>query len=404
MHGLKNPRVEARKIGALAQWLRTVGLALALAGCGGGVDSGGTGSVPSTFAVGPITGFGSVIVNGVRFDDSAAAVSDDDGTPRSRDALRLGMTTEIRGSAISTDSTGAAVSTASSIAFGSDLLGPVDKVDLAAKRLLVLGQTVDVNGATVFDDASLAGGLAVVAVGDRVEVYALFDVATGRYTATRIERKAAVAAYRLRGVVSQLDAVAKAFNIGGERISYAGVGEVPLALANGNLVRLRLEPVRVGGVWRLAGLRDGAPKPRDLDAVRLEGRVSAFTSPTLFSVNGVAVDASAIGSVTGLVRGARVEVEGTVAGNVLVASKLKVKSDDDADNQEFELRGAITSVDAANLRFVLRGVTVSYTLSGSATEFRNGTAAKLAPGVDVEARGVLSGDGARLLAARISFK
>ena len=40
----------------------------------------------------------------------------------------------------------------------------------------------------------------------------------------------------------------------------------------------------------------------------------------------------------------------------------------------------------------------------SATEFRNGTAADLKPGVNVEARGVLSGDGARLLAARISFK
>ena len=404
MHGLKNTRVETRNNGATPQWLRALGLALVLAGCGGGVDSGGTGSVPLTFAVGPITGFGSVIVNGVRFDDSAAAVTDDDGAPRSRDTLRLGMTTEIRGSAISTDSTGAAVSTASSIAFGSDLLGAVDSVNLAAKRLVVLGQAVDVNAATVFDDTSLAGGLAVVAVGDGVEVYALFDVATGRYTATRIERKPAVAAYRLRGVVSQLDAMAKVFNIGGERISYAGVGGVPVGLANGNLLRLRLEPAKVGGLWRLAGLRDGAPKPRDLDAVRLEGRVSAFTSATWFSVNGVAVDASAIGSVTGLVLGARVEVEGTVAGSVLVASKLKVKSDDDVDKQEFELRGAITSVDAANLRFVLRGVTVSYTLGGSATEFRNGTAANLAQGVNVEVRGVLSGDGARLLAARITFK
>ena len=400
MHGLKNTRVEARKRAALPQWLRAMGLALVLAGCGGGVDSGGTGSVPLTFAVGPITGFGSVIVNGVRFDDSAAAVTDDDGTPRSRDTLRLGMTTEIRGSALSTDSTGATVSTASSISFGSDLLGHVDSVDVAARRLVVLGQTVDVNAATVFDDTSLA----VVAVGDVVEVYALFDVATGRYTATRIERKAAVAAYRLRGVVSQLDAVAKAFNIGSERISYADLNGVPATLVNGNLVRLRLEPVKVGGLWRLAGLRDGAPKPRDRDAVRLEGRVSAFTSPTLFSVNGVAVDASAIGPVTGLVLGARVEVEGTVAGSVLVASKLKVESDDDVDKQEFELRGSITSVDAANLRFVLRGVTVIYTLSGSVTDFRNGTAVNLAPGVNVEARGVLSGDGARLLAARITFK
>ena len=52
------------------EWLVGV-LALLGAGCGGGVDSGGTGTGhTSTLAVGPISGFGSIIVNGVRFDDS----------------------------------------------------------------------------------------------------------------------------------------------------------------------------------------------------------------------------------------------------------------------------------------------------------------------------------------------
>ena len=56
-------------------WL-TGALAL-LAGCGG-VDSGGTGTGDqSTLAVGPITGFGSIIVNAIRFDESAAVIVDD---------------------------------------------------------------------------------------------------------------------------------------------------------------------------------------------------------------------------------------------------------------------------------------------------------------------------------------
>ena len=48
--------------------------ALGLAGCGGGsgsvagVNSGGTGS----FSIGPITGFGSIIVGAIRFDESKA--------------------------------------------------------------------------------------------------------------------------------------------------------------------------------------------------------------------------------------------------------------------------------------------------------------------------------------------
>ena len=390
-----------RTIHPTLHWLRALWLALIVAGCGGGVDSGGTGTTPASYANGPITGFGSVIVNGVRFDDSNAVVTDDDGGGSRRDKLRLGMTTEIRGSAITADATGTLVSAASSIVFGSDILGRVDSIDLAAKRLVVLGQGVDVNAATVFDDESLSGGLPTVAVGDVVEVYALFNAATGRYTATRIERKGAVAAYRLRGLVSNLDA-GKAFNIGSERISYDGFTGAPVTLADGNLLRVRLQTTQVAGVWLVAGLKDGAPKPRDRDDVRLEGRISSFTSPTLFSVNGVAVNASAIGPLAGLALGVRVEVEGTSSEGVLLASKLKIKTEDEAGNQEFELRGQITSVDAANLRFVLRGVTVVYAVP--ATDFRNGTTANLVKDANVEARGVLSADGTRLLAARITFK
>ena len=93
----------------LWQRAKVLWLALALVACGGGVDSGGTGAT-SSYASGPITGFGSVIVNGVRFDDSLASISDDDGTLRQRGDLRLGMSVEIRGSAISTDATAAKTS------------------------------------------------------------------------------------------------------------------------------------------------------------------------------------------------------------------------------------------------------------------------------------------------------
>ena len=403
MHSLdKVPAVRPIRL-----WARALWLALALTGCGGGVESGGTGATPASFASGPITGFGSVIVNGVRFDDSKAVVTDDDDGKSDRAKLRLGMTIEIRGSAITTDSTGAPVSTASQIVFGSDILGRVDSIDRAAKRLVVLGQGVDVNAATVFDDESVKGGLPALAVGDVVEVYALFDAAKGRYTATRIERKDAVATYRLRGVVSQLDVVAKAFNIGSERISYAGFTGAFVTPSNGSFVRVRLNPVQVGSLWRVTGLKDGTPKPGERDEVRLEGRVSSLLSPTLFSVNGVAVNASGVPPLAGLALGVRVEVEGTASDGVLMASKVEVKTEDEADRREFELRGEINSVDAGNLRFVLkRGETISYTLTGSETEteFRNGTEADLRPGASVDARGLLSSDGARLVATRITFK
>jgi hypothetical protein len=386
---------------------RVLWLALAMAACGGGVDSGGTGVAPQSYANGPITGFGSVIVNGVRFDDSSASVTDADGTACGRDSLRLGMTTEIRGSAITTDAGGASVSTASSITYGSDILGRIDSMDLSAdnKHLVVLGQRVDINTTTVFDDVSVAGGLPALRAGDVVEVYALFDASTSRYSATRIERKGAVTAFRLRGVVRQVDAVNKLFNIGSQRISYAGFsGAAPVTPVDGNFLRVRLQTTQVGGVWIVAGLVDGAPKPKDMDEVRLEGVIGSFTSTTLFSVNGVPVNAGGITPPAGLAAGVRVEVEGRFSGGVLQADKLKIESPDDVSNEEFELRGLITSVDAPNLSFVLRGLTVTYSVVAPVTDFRDGTASDLKPGVNVEARGVLSADGLRLLAGRITFK
>jgi Domain of unknown function (DUF5666) len=384
-------------------WARALAFTIALVGCGGGVESGGTGVTPTTSsASGPITGFGSVIVNGVRFDDSTATVTDADGVARTRDDLRLGMTTEVQGSAIKTDASGTSTGTAKSIVYGSDILGPIDSIDVAGARLVALGQTVDIGSTTVFDDASISGGLAALAVGDLIEVYSLFDVASGHYKATRIERKSAVASYRLRGIVGNLDASAKAFNIGSERISYAGVpGPAPASLVNGNFVRVQLQPLKVGGVWLVVALKSGTDELGDADDARLEGLISAFTSATRFSVNGITVDAGAANPPAGLGLGVRVEVEGSSSGGVLMATKVKIKTPDDVAGQEFELHGAITSVNAAQLSFVLRGVTVTYS---AATEFRDGTAAGLLVGASVEAKGTLSADGTRLVAERITFK
>jgi hypothetical protein len=380
---------------------RVLALALALAGCGGDVDSGGTGT--PVFASGAISGFGSVIVGGVHFDDSRASVTDADGTARSRDDLRLGMTTDVRGSTLGVDASGTTVSTASSITFGSAVVGPVASIDLAAGRLVVLGQTIDIVATTVVDNVSLGSGLASLTLGDVVEVYALLDSANGRYTATRIERKSAVTSFVLRGIVSRFDATTRAFSIGTERVSYAGVGgNLPAGLGDGSIVRVRAGTTQVAGVWQATTLSNGVQRPLDRDDVRLEGLVNAFVSATQFSVDGVVVDASAVNPV-GVALGARVEVDGTARGGVLVAAKVEVKAAGGGGGvgQDFELRGPITSPDPATLSFVIRGVTIVYS---AATEFKDGTSAGLTTGTTVDVRGTLSPDGTRVLATRITFR
>src|SRR5205085_9845313 len=69
--GAKGPLMATRLVFSRALAFAAALLAAVVAGCGGGVDSGGTGAQPTSFASGPITGFGSVIVNAVHYDDGA---------------------------------------------------------------------------------------------------------------------------------------------------------------------------------------------------------------------------------------------------------------------------------------------------------------------------------------------
>src|SRR5438270_5292928 len=110
-------------------FLQLATAALLLSGCGGGGDAGTStpAAASRSFAAGTITGFGSVIVNGVRFDDSKAKVSDDDGNAAASGALKLGMRVEIEGGAVNDDGTGARAE-ASEIRFGPELVGQVESV------------------------------------------------------------------------------------------------------------------------------------------------------------------------------------------------------------------------------------------------------------------------------------
>ena len=398
-----------RGVSATTRALLLAACAALAASCGGGVDSGGTGAPVNSYASGPITGFGSVIVNGVRFDDRSATVRDGDGNARSRDDLRLGMSTDVRGTAIVTDGTGASTSTATSIAFASEIVGRLTGNDVVARRLVVLAQVVDIDAGTVFDEA-LIGGQSALALGDTVEIYGHVDAATGRYQATRVEKKTGAVAYVLRGIVANLDVSAKTFTIGAARISYAGLAaaSVPATLANGQFVRavLALAPA-AGGALVALRLGDGTPSVDNREEARVRGLVSAFASSASFSVNGTPVDARNAqfprGS-AGLALGVRVEVEGATTGGVLVASRVTLLTDGGGggdDGRELDVSGLITALDTTGRTFVVHGVTVGY---AGTVDFRNGTAADLAIGREVEARGLLSADGTRMLATRIDIR
>jgi len=378
----------------------------ALAACGGGGDSTSTGTSPtqfkSVYAAGPISGFGSIVVNGVHYDESSASVRDDDDAARSSSELKLGMIAEIVASDYRV-ADGVQVASASEIVFRSRIRGPVEST--AADSMVVLGQTIRVSADTVFEE-ELAGGLAAVAPGEVVKVYGMLDTSTGEYTATRVEREDDGGYYALRSVVDSYDSASGLLVIGGATIDVSGA-EVPAGLQAGSLVRVKLETTKAGAVWVATEVEFDRHMARDSDHSEVEGTITEFTSPESFSVDGIPVDASAASFPDGtdaLARGVRVEVEGAIVQGVLVATKVELEGDDDhdgdgEDDNGFEVEGAVESVDAGS--FVVRGVTVRH---DGATRFSGGTAEALAAGVRVEVHAELAADGVALMATEVEFE
>ncbi len=392
-----------------------------LAACGGG-GSGATADTPAsattptaavadTYSQGPISGFGSIVVGGVRYDDSRAVVTDEDGVSSTRSALKLGMTVQVDAGAVtraagisSASSATSASAVASRIRFGSEIVGPVSAVDNSAGTLQVLGQVVTVTSATVFDD-TLVGGLAALTSGAVIEVHGIRDTATGATVATRIEPKAGATRYRLRGAVAALDSTAKTFKIGSATVNYAAVTPAPTGLANGQTVRVLLQTTTSNGAWVATAVNNGLRLPEGtVREAHIEGVITAYTSSTAFTVNGFLVDASSAtfpDGTSGIVLGARVEVTGSVTNGKLVATQVEIEERRDAGKRALELHGDITSIDTAAKTFVLRGITVWY---GGTVTYTNGAESGLAVGKSVDVRGVLAADRTRFEARSIELK
>ena len=383
-----------------------IALAALLAACGGGGDAPvaqvATPAEATSYTQGAITGFGSVIVGGVRFDDSGAAVSDDDGNTKSRSDLKLGMRVEVDSGNVDRN-VGTAL--ALRIRWASEVVGPVGAIDIAASTVQVLGQTVLVTSSTIFGDG-LAGGLSALSAGMVVDVHGILDPANARVVATRIEPRPNAPMFRLRGAISALNATAKTFSVHGQTVNYASVpaATVPAGLANGSVVALALQTSQVGGAWVASAMRTGLRLPDPRLEAHVEGVITSFVSLASFEVNGLRVDATNArfpdGS-AGVVLGARVEVRGAVNAGVLVATVVEIQERRVPGPRPLELRGEMGNLNTTAKTFALRGVTVWY---GGRVEYVGGSEASLANGRAMIATGVIAADRTRLEARRIEFK
>jgi hypothetical protein len=346
--------------------------ASALAGCGGGgavsllPGTGGTG----IFAQGAIAGFGSVIVNGIRFDDSAAAVQIDGAAASSLD-LRLGMVAGVQGQR----GVDPRLAIASRLDVWSIAQGPVTQVQ--SGQFVVAGMTIQTNSGTVYEGASSA---AVLGTGQTVVVWGLNAGADGKHwIATRL----AVLSNPLARLVSTgLVTVAS-----GQRSLNGMPLQGPLAagMAAGQLAR-------VEGVLANGNLTVTAFKVMDLPSdvsqqdVEIEGVVTQVLSATRFMLGNIEVDSSAVASATSpITTGLRVEVHGTLQGQLLKASALDVKTEQELDGAEIE--GSIEQYTSL-ANFVVRG----QRCDASAATIVKGRASDLKVGVKVKVEGTKAGD------------
>jgi Domain of unknown function (DUF5666) len=307
-----------------------IGALAVLAACGGGSHDSPTSTPATQSAIGVISGFGSVIVNGVRFDDSAAGITMN-GAAATRDRLRVGMVVQVRGR-IHGDGTGVA----ESIEYNSCVQGPITAMNRVQNTLTVLGQTVEVDDETVFDGVTLRD-MNAFAIGDQVEVSCYRDQARNRLRATRMERQGTfqngTSEIEVTGTVGNLNLAAGTCTIDGLAVSFAAIAAAdrPAGLTNGMSVEARGYRF-ANGVLTADRLRDRdrdrISRP-DGEGLEVVGYVADFASLANFKVDGQAVNAAnaAIrnGTAADLANGAKVEAEGTMSNGVLMASVLVLK-------------------------------------------------------------------------------
>lgn len=332
-------------------------LSAAVIACGDGSDTtsrgGGIGGTGISVA-GPVTAFGSVYVNGVKFntDNSDIFVN---GLASSEDALNLGMMVRVEGE-VNPDGTG----TATHIYFDGELEGPVtqaaqiDANDNQIIALQVLGVPVKITAATHFDGMTfeqVLQDLSLLSDGEMVEISGQYD-AQGVLQASYIEFEndtftANETEIELRGellasndgddtwllVVGQTE-----FVLDTTAVDTSAYQSGQLVLVEGTLTELASNVIVVSEFESAA--------PADDSEVEIQGLITELTNQNEFVVDGVKVDASQAEKDTPveLTLNTQVEVEGTYSNGVLVASEVELIDAPEFD--EVEVIATLSEVDA----------------------------------------------------------
>jgi len=390
--------------------LAVAGLCAIASGCGGDSSSdAGVGTGGSGYAVGTITGFGSVIVDGIAWDDTGARVQFEGGPlAGSTPTLKIGQRVRIEYET---------APIARIIEIAPAAVGPVQIAAAGTvPRLRIAGQTVQVNLSDATQPVTILDGytsVAAIAAGDLVEVHGQPVLAGDTYVlrATRIERLAGaptpapgpaptptpVPPQRVQNVVQDYNAAARTLRLGDVTVSVATATIEPAGatIANGRTVTVVARPAPAGAPTDLV-----AESVRVLDLStntkpsELSGTVSRFDATNRsFELAGVRVNAADASVVPGgepIANGATVVVRGSFRPDgSFDATQVRIRKKGETPDFAYDVSltgriGAFSSL----ADFRVRGQRVD----ASKAELRSCAGVQFRNGLEVEIGGAIVGD------------
>lgn len=309
---------------------------------------GGTG-----ISQGPVTGFGSIFVNGIKYEVNAAEFVRNGRSMFSQSDFSIGEFVTIKGSVNADGVTGVA----EKVVFSDLLGGPVTEISTDNESIIVMGQTVITDQLTVLLKLVL---LTDLKAGDLVEVSG-YRNAGSAIVATSIKHILTTDSYRVTGIIDALDSTFRTFRISGLTVDYSAVSpELEAVLENGDLVEVEATNVLVENRLQATTLSTNKDLLlANVEEAEIEGLITRYISSGEFDVNGIPVLTSANTEFehktqSQLALNVKVEVEGRInAAGLLIAEKVELRE----SNESIELEALIQGINGSQL--IVQGNTVT---------------------------------------------
>ncbi|MBL6734651.1 MAG: hypothetical protein ISP86_02060 [Shewanellaceae bacterium] len=203
-------------------------------------------------AEGLITGFGSVVIDGVRYQTNGAAMMDDDDSTVSENTLSVGMRVDIESKFKEGTDGKEDTGFISKLTVSDQACGKIVSTDVSEEKIYVYGETITYNSDTVFSGFDTEN-LELELIKDVPIAVSGYRDATGLLTATNIRKKdlsyANANESKIQGVIASLNNGDKTFSIEGIKdengvnivFNYTTYTTPPTDLANGKVVHVTFD-------------------------------------------------------------------------------------------------------------------------------------------------------------------